>query len=55
VAAARNAAAAPSATEPKVDRGELEAILRKQTWLVVGTLATIFVGTIIPIIGLWLK
>jgi hypothetical protein len=41
--------------EGKVDRGELEAALRKQTWLMVGTLATIFVGTIIPIIGLWLK
>jgi hypothetical protein len=41
--------------DTKVDRGDFEAALRKQTWLVVGALATIFVGTAIPLIGLWLK
>lgn len=41
--------------DAKVDRGDFEAALRKQTWLVVGALGTIFVGTTIPLIAIWLK
>lgn len=48
-------AAVNARVDAKVDRGDFEAALRKQTRLVVGALASIFVGTAIPLIGLWLK
>jgi hypothetical protein len=48
-------AAVNARIDAKVDRGDFEAALRKQTWLVIGAMASIFVGTAIPLVGLWLK
>lgn len=48
-------AAVNARVDAKVDRGDFEAALRKQTWLMVGALVSIFIGTVIPAIGIWLK